>query len=159
MLSLTGNPIELNVGAAGTTFNVGIGISNPSERLQMAGNILATGTVTAAGFVESSSREVKEEITSLSRDEAFSTFEGLRPVTFRYKADNQDLHVGFIAEDVPELVSVPTLDGVPPVDLITVLTSVVQQQQERIKALEERLEALEKQLESVPPVVESQRQR
>ena len=49
------------------------------------GNIDATGTVTAAGFVTSSSREVKEEIASLSRDEAFSTFQRLRPVTFRYK--------------------------------------------------------------------------
>ena len=106
------------------------------------GNIDATGTVTAAGFVTSSSREVKEEIASLSRDEAFSTFQRLRPVTFRYKADNQDLHVGFIAEEVPELVSVPARDGVPPVDLIAVLTSVVQQQQERIEALERKLDTL-----------------
>ena len=63
-------------------------------------------------------------------------------MTFRYKADNQDLHVGFIAEEVPELVSVPARDGVPPVDLIAVLTSVVQQQQERIEALERKLDTL-----------------
>ena len=141
-LSLAGNPIELNVGGAGTTFNVGIGVSRPSERLEVAGNIRATGTVTAAGFVEISSRDLKEDIAWLSRDEAVRAFQGLRPVTFRYKADNQDLHVGFIAEDVPDLVSIPTRDGVPPLDLIAVLTSVVQQQQERIEALEERLDQL-----------------
>ena len=121
-LRLLGSSIEMMAGLPG---NVGIGVVNPSQRLQVNGNILASGTVTAAGFVTASSREVKEDITSLSRDEAFSTFERLRPVTFRYKADNHDLHVGFIAEDVPELVSVPTRDGVPPIDLIAVLTSVV----------------------------------
>ena len=45
---------------------------------------------------------------------------------------------------MPELVSIPTRKGVGPMDLIAVLTKVVQQQQEQIEALEKRLGALEK---------------
>ncbi len=66
------------------------------------------------------------------------------PIKFTYKADTSgDLQLGFIAEDVPELVSIPGRKGVAPMDLIAVLTKVVQTQQERIADLEERFQELE----------------
>ena len=122
--------------------NVLIGQGNglASEKLHVLGNILATGTITAG-----SSREFKDNITPLSKDEAFSAFRALEPVKFTYKADQTgDLQLGFIAEDVPELVAIPSRKGIAPMDLVALLTKVVQQQEERIEALEERVEALEK---------------
>lgn len=90
-------------------------------------------------------RAFKDNIAPLTDRDAFDAFLALEPVRFTYKADaSGDLLSGFIVEDVPELVSIPCRKGVAPMDLIAVLTSVVQQQQERIEALEERLESLGK---------------
>jgi len=36
---------------------------------------------------------------------------GLNPVTFKYKASEEERHVGFIAEDVPELVATKDRKG------------------------------------------------
>jgi len=42
-------------------------------------------------------------------------------------------HVGFIAEDVPELVATPNRKGLSSMDIVGVLTKVVQEQQNAIK--------------------------
>ena len=116
---------------------VGIGTSAPTATLHVIGDIFATGGV-------SSSVTLKQDISLLSTNDALNTLRQLSPVTCRYRADQQgDLQLGFIAEDVPEIVSVPGRTGVQPMDFIAILTKVVQQQQERIEALEERLEQLE----------------
>ena len=121
------------------TGNLGIGTFSPSERLHVSGNILATGSITGG-----SSRAFKDNIVPLTDLEALEAFSSLEPVKFTYKADDSgDLQLGFIAEDVPELVAIPSRKGITPMDLIAVLTSVVQQQQEHIEALEERLKRLE----------------
>jgi hypothetical protein len=46
-----------------------------------------------------------------------------------------DLHVGFIAEDVPELVATSDWKGLESMDIVAVLTKVVQEQQ---KAMQEQ---------------------
>ncbi len=128
----------------GSSGNVGIGTLFPgathgAPRLHVVGNIFATGTITPG-----SSIEFKENIVRLTEREALETLDGLDAVKFKYKADeSKDLQLGFIAEDVPELVSVQDRKGIGPMDLIAVLTKVVQQQQERIGALAARLRALE----------------
>ena len=68
----------------------------------------------------------------------------LNPVTFAYTANSAETYVGFIAEDVPDLVSTNDRKGLAAMDIVAVLTKVAQQQQARIEALEERLGALEK---------------
>jgi len=131
-----------------TNGNIGIGTTNPSERLHVDGNILATGSITPG-----SSREFKHNVVPLTEDKAVEAFSKLDPVTFNYKADKSgDLQVGFIAEDVPELVATPDRKGVGPMDLVAVLTKVVQQQQHRIKTLEENLKALQQQIDRRLPV-------
>ena len=83
----------------------------------------------------------------LAAQEALNALEGLAPVTYRYKHDDAgDLQVGFVAEDVPELVSTVGRTGIPPVDIIAVLTKVVQQQQERILTLEAQVRAVEQRI-------------
>jgi len=53
-----------------------------------------------------------------------------------------DLHVGFIAEDVPEFVATSDRNGLESMDIVAVLTKVVQEQQ---KAMQEQQEAMQKQ--------------
>ena len=43
--------------------------------------------------------------------------------------------MGFIAEDVPDMVATQDRKGINPMDLIAVLTKVVQQQQKEIEEL------------------------
>jgi len=70
--------------------------------------------------------------------------DNLNAVKYTYKADEQkDLHIGFIAEEVPELLATPDRKGVSPMDVIAVLTKVVQEQQRTIAELQSRVKSLE----------------
>jgi hypothetical protein len=121
--------------------NLGIGESRPSHPLQMASG----AHVTHGGvWTNASSRSVKEGIATLSAGEAIEALEGLEPVSFRYIGTDPETYLGFIAEDVPELVAMSGREGLSSMDLVAVLTRVVQSQQERIDTLEGRLETLEK---------------
>ena len=48
-------------------------------------------------------------------------------------------HVGFIAEEVPDIIATKDRKGVKTMDLVAVLTKVVQAQQKKIEELEARL--------------------
>jgi hypothetical protein len=133
-----GNSEAMRINSSGY---VGVGTDIPSEKLYVVGNIYATGTITPG-----SSRELKEDISNLSLEEAMETVEALEPVKFRYKADTGDLHLGFIAEDVPEIVATPERKGISPMDLVAVLTRVVQEQQRMIAEISKKMEAFERQL-------------
>lgn len=117
--------------------NVGIGVARPSNPLE-----LANGAYVSAGGVwtNSSSRARKENIEPLSAADALQTLDGLEPVQFNYKNDQSEDYVGFIAEDVPELVSMQDRSSLSAMDIVAVLTRVVQEQQKKIEALEARLE-------------------
>jgi hypothetical protein len=120
---------------------VGIGSGlNPIHPLQMASG----AHVTAGGvWTDVSSREAKDDIQSLTADEARTTLAALEPVKFAYKADPAERHVGFVAEDVPDLVARPDRKTLSPMDIVAVLTRVVQEQQQRIEELTAKLTALE----------------
>ncbi|HEX8155514.1 MAG TPA: tail fiber domain-containing protein [Thermoanaerobaculia bacterium] len=99
---------------------------------------------TAGVWTNASSRALKQNIETLNSADAMSTLEALKPVTYQYKADPTDMQVGFIAEDVPALVATPNRKGLAPMDVVAVLTKVVQDQQKTIEALNSRLADLEK---------------
>jgi len=101
-----------------------------------------TGASLTVGGVwtDASSRALKHDITELSADDAMATLEGLSPVTYRYNVDPAEQYVGFIAEDVPDLVAMNHRKGLAPMEIVAVLTQVVKQQQAQIDALSERLE-------------------
>ena len=118
--------------------NVGIGTTDPAYPLEMASG----AHVTAAGvWTDASSREYKENIRTLSYDEAESALSSLIPSKFNYKIDKDDEYLGFIAEDVPDLVATKDRKGLSPMDIVAVLTKVVQKQQEEIKALKNLITA------------------
>ncbi len=118
---------------------VGIGLQDPFYPLEMAsGAHVTTGGV----WTNASSREYKEDIEALATEEALDTLRGLNPVKFAYKRDKTEKHVGFIAEEVPELVSMRDRKGLSPMDIVAVLTKVVQEQQKTISTLREELNEL-----------------
>jgi hypothetical protein len=120
--------------------NIGMGQAAPVHPLQMASG----AHVTAGGvWTDVSSREAKDDIQSLTADEARTTLAALEPVKFAYKADPAERHVGFVAEDVPDLVARPDRKTLSPMDIVAVLTRVVQEQQQRIEELTAKLTALE----------------
>lgn len=107
--------------------------------LNSNGNVQIAGTLT-----QSSSRELKENITKLSSKEAFETLEGLSPIKFNYKANREkQQQIGFIAEDVPDLVATFDRKALSAMDIVAVLTKVVQEQQQTILALAEKVKVFE----------------
>ena len=119
--------------------NVGIGTQTPAHPLQMASG----ARVTAGGvWTDASSREYKDNIEVLTTEEAFDTFKELNPVKFTYKTNRTEKHVGFIAEEVPELIATKDRKGLSPMDIVAVLTKVVQEQQKTISTLREELDEL-----------------
>ena len=120
------------------TGSVGIGVSTPAHPLEMASG----AHVTAAGvWTNASSRDYKENIRDLTPEAALTTLKALQPVQYNYKVDREDEYVGFIAEDVPSLVATKNRKGLSPMDVVAVLTKVVQQQQAELEALKARLDA------------------
>ena len=119
----------------------------PISAAQLAGDkvtVNTSGIVSATLFLTSSSREVKENIAELSSREAIETLEDLNPVRFSYKADSEkNLHSGFIAEDVPNMVATFDRKTVSSMDIVAVLTKVVKEQQKTIATLVEKVKTLE----------------
>ncbi|KJU85957.1 hypothetical protein MBAV_001851 [Candidatus Magnetobacterium bavaricum] len=113
---------------------LGIGTTTPSYPLHMgSGAYVTTGGV----WTNASSREYKKDIQSLTSEDAMLAFNKLEPVSFKYKTDDKQ-HIGFIAEDVPDLVASKDRKGLSPMDVVALLTKVVQEQQKTIAELQEQ---------------------
>lgn len=127
------------------TGNVGIGTTDPTHLIHLAGGAYSDG----ASWVNASSRELKKDIQEVSAKEALQTVENLKPVSFVYKEGNQDMHVGFIAEDVPEMVATSDRKGLESMDIAAVLTKVVQEQQRMLKEQQATMQQLQDKLVSL----------
>ncbi len=119
--------------------NVGIGTCAPVEKLHVDGNALISGNLELG-----SSREYKKNIQTLKKKEAIDALKALRPVRFNYKNDPAEESVGFIAEEVPDLVSTNSRKSLSPMDVVAVLTKVIQEQQKAIEELSRKVDDLEK---------------
>ncbi|MBF0590820.1 MAG: tail fiber domain-containing protein [Nitrospirae bacterium] len=108
---------------------------------------MASGAYVTTGGVwtNASSREYKENIEELSANDAMLALNDLKPVTFNYKTDTTEHHIGFIAEDVPEIVATKDRKGLSPMDMVALLTKIVQEQQKTIAELSDRVKSLENQ--------------
>jgi hypothetical protein len=93
-------------------------------------------------WTDASSREYKEHIRPLTTEEAQQTLAALDPVRYNYKANPREKHVGFIAEDVPELVAREDRKSLSPMDIVAVLTKVVQEKSQLVDEQRRMLETL-----------------
>jgi len=137
-------------------------ISNSDTATPLIYGDFSTGTVVIHGKITlQSSREAKDEIEALTVQGALDALEGLRPVTFVYKTDRTERHMGFIAEDVPEPVATKDRKGVNPMDIVTVLAKVIQEQQGQIREQQGHIQRLsqgqEKMVQQQQKMAEQQR--
>ena len=124
---------------------VGIGTTTPTHLIELAGGAYSDG----ASWVNASSRALKKDIKEVTAEEAIQTVENLKPVSFVYKEGNQEMHVGFIAEDVPEMVATGDRKGLESMDIAAVLTKVVQEQQRLLKEQQEAMQQLQDKIVSL----------
>ncbi len=103
---------------------------------------MRNGASCSAGgtWTNASSRDLKENIRELDSEDAFATLENLNPVQYNYKADKEEDYIGFIAEDVPDLVATKDKKGMATMDVVAVLTKVVQEQQKTVEKQQKTVE-------------------
>jgi hypothetical protein len=137
-----------SLGVFGTTTDHNVRfVRQAVNQMELIGNSdisMADGGGYDGTWNNASSRELKENIKDLTVDDAMEALTGLKPVTYNYKTDKEEDHVGFIAEDVPGLVATKTRKNLSTMDIVSVLTKVVQEQQKTISKLEEKIAHLEK---------------
>ena len=134
-----GDSTRLTIGPTG---NVAIGMDNTlaSHLIELDGGAYCDG----GAWVTGSSRELKKDIEEITYTEALKATMGLTPVSYCYKKTPAEKHVGFIAEEVPDMVAVNSRKGLETMDIVAVLTKVVQEQQKAIAHLQLEIEALQK---------------
>lgn len=116
--------------------------------------ITANGDINATSFNPVSSRTLKDKIVDLDSQRARDAIQHLNPVEYVYKNDEtKEPRVGFIAEDVPDLVANSDRQSVPIMDVVALVTKVVKDQQntiddqrKTIDKLVERVNELESQI-------------
>ncbi len=103
-----------------------------------------SGDTTILGNLDvGSSRNLKQNIEEISGKDALEALDELNPVHFSYRA-TPDVHsLGFIAEDVPEIVATDDRRTLRPMDLVALLTKVTQEQQKTIEDLSAQLNHLQ----------------
>lgn len=122
------------------TGNVGIGTSNPTERLDVTGNIKASGDITAF-----SDATLKTNIRTL--DSALETINKLRGVRYNRK-ETGEVGIGVVAQEVqkvlPEVVKQGSKLSVAYGNMVGLLIEGIKEQQTEINSLKDRISRLEK---------------
>ena len=135
--------------AKANVVNIGSQTNHPVKFMvnqDMALNLKTDGSLllgngascTIAGvWTNASSIELKENVRDLSTEDAVDTLKKLNPVRYNYKKEKGEEYLGFIAEQVPDIVATSDRKGMSAMDVVAVLTKVVQQQQETIEELKQ----------------------
>jgi hypothetical protein len=149
---LTNNAAKISITAAG---NVGIGTGTPATQLHTTGSVRFAGVANCAAGIQSnangdlsclvSSRQFKTIAGELKPATALKNVMALRPQVGAYKTTPDEPEHWLIAEDVAAVD--PALAGykdgkpytVKTQNVIADLVAVIQQQQQRIEALEKAL--------------------
>lgn len=126
---------------------VGIGTPYPTAKLEVSGDIKASGSISAGSFLYTSSDErLKTNIKPLQ--DSLQKVLQLQGVSFNLKSTGQP-SVGLIAQDVekvfPELVSTNKVTGLKSVayeNLVAPLIESVKEQQKEINNLQQQIDEL-----------------
>ncbi len=116
VFSATGTDNKLGIGTATVAAGDTITVWNGAH--------LTTGGV----WTNASSRELKDNIQTLSTEDANKALAALSPVRYVYKNSGDEEYMGFIAEDVPDLVAMNDHKSLSPMDIVAVLTTVTKEQ-------------------------------
>lgn len=110
-----------------------------------SGGASFNGDVVANGFINSSSRDLKNDIRPLHVDA--DIIDRFQPVTFRYKSAPDREVAGLILEDVVEIFPLACAgDGIDYGQLVPLLIATIQHDRAQLRDLAARVEALEQTL-------------
>lgn len=113
-----------------------------------ASSMSTGGNCFASDFINISDERAKQDITPIDPSNAHALIMGLKPVSFEFRKNPEKVHHGFIAQDVMPLVPEDSavinetpdgMLGLAYTDFIADLVAVIQEQEERITALERRI--------------------
>ncbi len=140
-------------GTGGTEFKVLNTTANYHNAVVKMGGV----TVFSGGhLVTASSRVLKTNIKPLDTQTALDAFYKLQPVSYEYKAHRGEAVVGFIAEDMPELVAMPSRKSFDSAEVVAVLTSVLAQTRAEMKTKDERIGAMEAKVSKLESLLTNQ---
>jgi hypothetical protein len=141
---------QLTVTANGTVLIGAFDVSDESFPISDEVQLYVNGKEFAQEIITNqltqiSSQILKENITKLSSQEVIELLKNLHPVKYSFKADRESkIHVGFISEESPDLVTSSDKSAISPVDIVAILTKVVQDQQQVIKELAASIDSHER---------------
>jgi hypothetical protein len=137
------------------TRHVGIGTENPAYKLDVTGDINASGNSRAATHVTTSDARLKRNIQPIG--EALGIVSQLRPVTYEKRAslssnDYSMKQMGFIAQELEKVLpnsvqtdkSADAIKSVDYISIIPVLTKALQEQQALIAKQQQEIDELKK---------------
>jgi hypothetical protein len=145
----SGNPGWRNDADTDTTYSAGAGLTLTGTSFSVTKTITAAqtadtialrngdGQLVATGFYQASSRSLKTNISPFTKS-ALDIIRDVTVVSFNYKTDIINKHVGFIAEDTPEELSTRHKNVMDSNNTIGVLLKAVQELEARIKQLESK---------------------
>ncbi|GCL50228.1 phage tail Collar [Microcystis aeruginosa NIES-3804] len=118
---------------------------NLYDNVEVNGNLQVNQALSYQSQRQFSSRKLKKNILDISAEEAVQSLAQLNPVKYNLKADkDNNLHLGFIAEDVPDLVASRDRQTISNDHIVALLTKVIKEQEKRLLELAEKVETLEK---------------
>jgi len=129
---------------------VGIANANPSHLLDVG----TSGAYCDGGvWVNGSSSIFKTEVKPLTAKDALDAFKQLQPVRYRYKSNPEEEYLGFIAEDVPDIVATNDRKGMAAMDVVAVLTKTVQELSAQVESMQRDIERLKAENEDMKKVL------
>lgn len=130
-----------------TTYTAGTGLTLTGTSFSVTKTITASetadtialrngsGQLVATGFYQASSRKLKTNINPFTRS-ALDIIREVSVVSFNYKTDVINKHIGFIAEDTPEELSTRNKNVMDANNTIGVLLKAIQELEAKVKELE-----------------------
>lgn len=139
--------IESSTAVYNTVKNIGVGKTNPTEKLEVQWNVKVSGSIKASSFIYNSDLRLKDAVITT---DGLNTILQLRGVDFTWKKDGtQD--TGFIAQEVegvlPHIVHTDPSTGLKSVEywnVIAPLVEAIKEQQVQIESLQGQINMLKK---------------
>jgi hypothetical protein len=146
---VAGSGITLDQARLHIDFDGNLGLNTPAVPGVPIQHVSGAHLTFGGVWTDASSRDYKENVRPLTTEQAMQAVTQLVPVTYNYKVDSEERHVGFIAEDVPELVATKDRKSLSPMDIVAALTKVVQEQRQQLQAEKARGDSMEGRLQQL----------